>query len=67
MNNRPVQWKEVKFNRKECDADRCKVYVDVELSRCQCRALAGKVDRVNQHAKRNLGSLDDGEWYFLPK
>ena len=29
MNNRPLQWKKVEFNRKECEADRCTVYIDV--------------------------------------
>src|SRR5690349_24058732 len=32
MNTRPIKWTAVKFNRKECDADRCKVYIDVTYS-----------------------------------
>lgn len=65
MNNRAVQWKEVKFNRKECDAERCTVYVDVTYS-VPLAALAGK-SSVATSTQSETWLLDNGEWYFLPK
>ncbi len=64
MNTRPVQWKEAKFKDKECDAERCKVRVDVNYS-VKMPGLAG----TGTNATRTQGEtwiLVDGQWYFLP-
>lgn len=65
MNKRPVQWKEVKFNRKECDADRCKVDVDITYS-VPLAALSGKSSAVST-VQSETWILVKGEWYYLPK
>lgn len=64
MNNRPVQWKEVKFNRKECDADRCVVYIDVTYS--VPMPGTGKA-AASTNTQTETWILVNGEWYFLPK
>lgn len=64
MNNRAIQWKEAKFNRKECDADRCKVYVDVTFA--MKMPGAGKLVTSTSTQSETWIRLDTG-WYFLPK
>lgn len=64
MNNRPVQWKEAKFNRKECDADRCMVYIDVTYS--VPMPGTGK-SATSTNTQTETWILVKGEWYFLPK
>lgn len=64
MNNRPVQWKEVKFNRKKCDADRCEVYVDVGFA--MKMPGAGKMVSSTSTQSETWVRVGDG-WYFLPK
>jgi hypothetical protein len=66
MNNRPVKWKSVKFNRKECDADRCKVYIDVSYSVTMPGAGIGKPIEASSTQSEIWVRVDDG-WYFLPK
>lgn len=63
VNNRPVQWKTIKFNRKECDADRCKAYIDVTYT----VKLPG-VGKPTESSSTQVESwiLVNGEWYFLP-
>ena len=63
MNSRPIQWKSVKFNHKECDADRCKVAVDVkyEIKMPGVIALTGA-----SNTQSETWILIKGEWYFLP-
>ncbi|GAA0714274.1 hypothetical protein [Dokdonella soli] len=63
MNNRPVQWKAVKFNRKECDTDRCTVHVDVTYSLVM--PGVGKAIEATRTQDENW-ILVKGEWYFLP-
>ncbi len=64
MNSRPVQWKAVKFNSKECDAERCKVRVDVTYS-LALPGLAGKSAETTS-TQSETWILMDGEWYILP-
>ena len=64
MNSRPLQWKSVKFKRKECDADRCKVDVDVSYS-LNMPGVTGKPVESNS-IQSETWILVKGEWYFLP-
>jgi hypothetical protein len=67
MNNRPVKWTAAKFNRKECDADRCKVYIDVSYSVAMPGGgAAGKPVGTTSTQSETWVHVDDG-WYFLPK
>lgn len=67
MNSRPVRWTEAKFNRKECDADRCKVYVDVTYSVMMPGAGAiGRPMTSTSTQTETWVRVDEG-WYFLPK
>ena len=63
MNNRPVQWKSVKFNGKECDADRCKVHVDVTYS-IKLPGLGKPTEATSSQSETWI--LVKGGWYFLP-
>ena len=64
MNNRPVKWKTAKFKDKKCDADRCKVDIDVTYSLAVPRA--GKTATMAS-VQSETWILVKGEWYFLPK
>ncbi|HVV97602.1 MAG TPA: hypothetical protein VHC92_10730 [Rhodanobacteraceae bacterium] len=66
MNNRPVKWTAAKFNRKECDADRCKVYIDVSYSVVMPGAGIGKPVEATSTQSEIWVRAGDG-WYFLPK
>jgi hypothetical protein len=63
MNTRPVQWKSVKFNSKECDADRCKVHVDVTYS-IKLPGLGKPMEATSSQSETWI--LVKGGWYFLP-
>lgn len=64
MNSRPVQWKEAKFRSKECDAERCKVQVDVTYS----LLMPGTGNKAGggTRTQNETWLLVDGEWFFLP-
>ena len=64
MNSRPVQWKSVVFDRKECEADRCKVLVNVKYS-VKMPTGGDPVEQTSSQSETWI--LTDGEWYFLPK
>ncbi len=67
MNNRPVRWTAAKFNRKECDADRCKVYIDVSYSVAMPGVgNSGKPYETTSTQSEIWVHVDDG-WFFLPK
>jgi hypothetical protein len=63
MNTRPVQWKSVKFNGKKCDADRCKVQLDVTYS-INLPGLGKPTEATS--SQNETWILVKGEWYFLP-
>lgn len=64
MNNRPLQWKTAKFNRKECDADRCKVHIDVTYA----ITLPGTSKPTQTTTTlEETWLLVKGNWYLLPK
>ena len=65
MNNRPVQWKGVKFSSKECEAERCKVSVEIAYS--LPIAAAGGKQAQGSSKQSETWILVDGEWYYLPK
>jgi hypothetical protein len=67
MNSRPVRWTAAKFNRKECDADRCKVYIDVSYSLAMpgAGAVGKPVESTSTQSETWVRVKDD--WYFLPK
>jgi hypothetical protein len=67
MNNRPVKWTTAKFNHKECDADRCKVYIDVSYSVAMpgMGSASGPVESTSTQSETWV-HVKDG-WYFLPK
>jgi len=67
MNTRPVQWSAAKFNRKECDADRCKVYIDVSYSVAMPGggAVGKPIESTSTQSETWVRVKDD--WYFLPK
>ncbi len=62
MNGRPVQWKSAKFAGKTCDAEHCKVSVDVTYS---IKLPGGAVGESTSTQSENW-LLVDGEWFFLP-
>lgn len=64
MNSRPVQWKDATFKSKECDADRCKVQVDVTYSLAMPGASTSAAGGTRTQNETWL--LVDGEWFFLP-
>ena len=67
MNSRPVRWTAAKFNHKECDADRCKVYIDVTYSVAMpgAGAIGKPVESTSTQSETWVRVKDD--WYFLPK
>ncbi len=67
MNSRPVRWTKATFNHKECDADRCKVYIDVSYSVPMpgAGAVGKAVESTSTQSETWLRVKDD--WYFLPK
>ncbi|MGH8171932.1 MAG: hypothetical protein ACREPX_02215 [Rhodanobacteraceae bacterium] len=67
MNSRPVKWTAAKFNRKECDADRCKVYIDVSYSVVAPGAGAMGKPLESVSTQSETWVYVDNEWYFLPK
>jgi hypothetical protein len=67
MNSRPVRWTAVKFNRKECDADRCKVYIDVSYSLIAPGTGAMGKPMESTSTQSETWVYIDNEWFFLPK
>jgi len=67
MNNRPVRWSGVKFDHKECDADRCKVYVDVSYSVGMPGAGGAGRSVETSNTQIEIWVRVDNEWFFLPK
>ena len=67
MNNRPVRWSAAKFNRKECDADRCKVYVDVSYSVAMPGAGGAGRSVESSNTQIETWVRVEDEWFFLPK
>ena len=66
MNNRPIRWTGAKFKSKDCDADRCKVYIDVSYSLTMPGAgAAGKPIETTGTQTEIWVHVKDG-WYFLP-
>ena len=67
MNSRPVQWTQAKYNHKECDADRCKVYIDVTYSVAMpgAGAIGKAIESTSTQTETWVRVKDD--WYFLPK
>ena len=66
MNNRPVKWSGAKFNRKECDADRCKVYVDVSYSVAMPGAGGAGRSVESSNTQIETWVRVEDEWFFLP-
>lgn len=64
MNSRPVQWTGAKFKSKECDAERCKVHVDVTYS-LSVPGIGGQAVGGTR-TQTEVWLLVDGAWYFLP-
>lgn len=67
MNSRPVKWTSAKFNRKECDADRCKVYIDVSYSLIAPGTGAMGKPMESTSTQSETWVYVDNEWFFLPK
>ena len=67
MNSRPVRWTAAKYNHKECDADRCKVYIDVSYSVAMpgAGAVGKPIESTSTQTETWVRVKDD--WYFLPK
>lgn len=63
MNNRPVQWTGVKFNHKECDAERCKVAVNVSY---QVKLPGTGAMTKASSTENETWILVKGDWYYLP-
>jgi hypothetical protein len=63
MNSRSLQWKSVKFNHKQCDADHCTAYVEVTFS--VKLPMTGRATETTQTITENW-ILVNGEWYYLP-
>jgi hypothetical protein len=62
MNHRPTQWKGVSYTRKECEADRCSIYLAVSYE--QPMGGGNPVSAVSPQKETwlRLG----GVWYHLP-
>ena len=67
MNSRPVKWTAAKFNRKECDADRCKVYIDVSYSVVAPGTGAMGKPMESTSTQSETWVYVENEWFFLPK
>lgn len=65
MNSRPVRWQTATFKQKECDADRCKVLVDVTYTVSMPGAVTTPVTSTSTQSETWI--LVNGDWYFLPK
>lgn len=65
MNNRPLQWKAVKFNSKTCEEDRCTVLLDITYE-VKLPLATGKTTESTSTQKETW-ILVDGEWCLLPK
>ena len=67
MNNRPIKWTSATFNHKECDADRCKVLIDVTYSIAMPGAgpIGKPITTTSTQAETWVHV--NGTWYFLPK
>lgn len=63
MNTRPVQWKAAKFKDKQCDADRCKVHVDVTYS-IMMPGMGKMTEATSTQSETWI--LLEGQWYNLP-
>ncbi|MDR2012547.1 MAG: hypothetical protein LBQ20_05810 [Rhodanobacter sp.] len=63
MNNRPLQWKSVKFNRKECDGDSCTAYVNITYE-LKLPSTGRTTQSTRELAEKWI--LVQGEWYYLP-
>jgi hypothetical protein len=64
MNNRPVQWKDAKFKDKECDADRCKIHVDVTYAVSTVGMGGQRIESTRTQSE--VWIFADGDWYYLP-
>jgi len=66
MNNRPVRWSSAKFKSKECDADRCKVLLDVSYSVVMpgTGSLGKPIEATSTQSETWVHV--EGDWYFLP-
>lgn len=65
MNNRPLQWKSAKFDRKDCEEDRCTVVLDVAYALKMGGSPVGTIDSSSRQTETWIRV--DGDWYFLPK
>ena len=65
MNNRALQWKNVKFASKDCDAERCKVNVSVTYSVVMPGAGGKPLESTTTQSETWI--LVEGEWFYLPK
>ncbi|MGN6520640.1 MAG: hypothetical protein ACTHK2_14570 [Dokdonella sp.] len=65
MNNRPVQWKGGKFKEKTCEAERCKVQIDVTYS-VAAPGMGGRM-MESTSTQSETWIYSQGDWYFLPK
>jgi len=64
MNNRPIRWSSVTFNKKECEEDRCSVYLAVNYS-VILNAMMGKPIQALAPLKETWVKTR-GKWYYLP-
>lgn len=64
MNSRPVRWSDAKFNHKECEEDRCKVFIDVTYSVIMPGAMGKAASATTTQTETWI--FVDGAWYFLP-
>ena len=65
MNNRPLQWKSVKFDKKDCDKDRCLARIALTYVVTMPGLTARPTESTSTQAETWI--FVDGDWYFLPK
>lgn len=64
MNNRPMNWKSVRFSKKECTEDRCEVFLSVDYFVMLNAGMRGPM--------KGFAPLKEtwvrvkGKWYYLP-
>lgn len=65
MNSRPIGWKKVTFVRKECEADRCSVFLLVDHTIRLPGLGVGKSQEAFAPI-RETWIRSGGRWYYLP-
>lgn len=64
MNNRPVRWTKAHFTKKDCDAERCTVFLMIDYTARIGVGAAGNASTFSPQRETWLNVK--GNWYYLP-